>query len=402
MTNNREYDVILFGATGYTGRLVAQELVKRAHGAKIALAGRNAEKLSLLREQLGRSTLPVLTGDIHDAGFVGQLARRASVVCTTVGPFAQHGEGLVAACAQAGTSYCDVTGEVPWVRRMIDRYSETAQRSGARLVHCCGFDSIPSDLGVWFLQAQAKARFGKPCDHVRAGIVHVDGGPSGGTLASIDLLLQELRKDPAVAEMLADPYNLNPLSERSGPDRQDRALPFRDQDYGWTAPSIMAIANTRVVRRTNAVLGYPYGRDFRYEEFFVAGPGVTGFARASALTLATLAAVTSLVLPPLAAITRRLMPKPGSGMTAAQLAAGSFTMELLGSAAGSRIRVGVSTDRDPLYAATAIMLAESALCLAQDSGQLSVGGGSWTPASLLGSMLVERLHQAGVRFVVME
>jgi short subunit dehydrogenase-like uncharacterized protein len=402
MTNNRAYDVILFGATGYTGRLVAEELVKRAHGARIAIAGRNAEKLYQLRDQLGRSTLPVLAGDIHDTAFLAQLARSASVLCSTVGPYAQHGEGLVAACAQAGTSYCDVTGEVPWVRRMIDRYGETAQRSGARLVHCCGFDSIPSDLGVWFLQAQAKARFGKPCEHVRGAIIHVDGVPSGGTLASIDLLLHEARKDPAVAEMLVDPYNLNPLSERSGPDGQDRALPFRDPDYGWTAPSIMASANTRVVRRSNAVLGYPYGRNFRYEEFLVAGPGVRGLASATALTLGTLAAVTSLALPPLAAITRRLMAQPGGGMNAAQLAAGSFAMELLGQAGDARIRVRVSTDRDPLYAATAIMLAEAALCLAQDSGQLTVSGGSWTPASLLGSVLVERLNQAGIRFVVME
>jgi short subunit dehydrogenase-like uncharacterized protein len=402
MTNNREHDIVLVGATGYTGRLVAEELVKRAHGARLAFAGRNTEKLHQLRDALGRSTLPVLTGDIRDAGFLSQLARSASVVCTTVGPYAQYGEGLVAACAQAGTSYCDVTGEVPWVRRMIDRYSETAQRSGARLVHCCGFDSIPSDLGVWFLQAQAKARFGKPCEHVRGAIVHVDGGPSGGTLASIDLLLQEARKDPAIAELLVDPYNLNPLSERSGPDAQDRGLPFRDPDYGWTAPSVMATANTRVVRRTNALLGYPYGRDFRYEEFLVAGPGLTGLATATALTLGTLAAVTCLVVPPLAALTRRFMTQPGRGMNAKQLAAGSFAMELLGSSGGARIKVRVSTDRDPLYAATAIMLSEAALCLAQDSGELTVGGGSWTPGSLLGTPLVERLNQAGVRFVVME
>ena len=402
MVNNREYDIVLFGATGYTGRLVAAELVKRARGARVALAGRSASKLDQLRESLGLPALPILSGDVRDPAFLGQLARSASVVCTTVGPYAQLGEGLVAACAQAGTSYCDVTGEVPWVRRMIDRYEEPARRSGARLVHCCGFDSIPSDLGVWFLQAQARARFGMPCAHVRGAILHVDGGPSGGTLASIDLLLQEARRDPAVAELLVDPYNLNPLSERSGPDAQDRGLPFRDPDFGWTAPSIMATANTRVVRRTNALLGYPYGREFRYEEFLVAGPGVSGLASATAFTLGTLAAVTCLALPPLAAITRRLMPKPGDGMNPTQLAAGRFAMELLGTTGDSRIRVCVSTDRDPLYAATAIMLAESALCLAQDGGALSEGGGSWTPASLLGSALVERLHHAGVRFVVME
>lgn len=402
MTNNREYDVVLYGATGYTGRLVAAELIKRARGVRVALAGRNLAKLQQLRDELGQPALPVLAGDSHDASFLTSLARKAAVVCTTVGPYAQYGEALVAACAQTGTDYCDVTGEVPWVRRMIDSYGETAQRSGARLVHCCGFDSIPSDLGVWFLQTQAKLRFGKPCERVRGAIIQVDGDPSGGTLASIDLLLQEARKNPAVAEMLVDPYNLNPLPERSGPDGQDPALPFRDPDYGWTAPSVMATANTRVVRRTNAVLGYPYGRDFRYAEFFAAGDGIKGFTLASGVTLGLIAMVSCLALPPLAAITRRFMPKPGQGMDAARLAKGSFTMELLGTQGHAQIKVRVSTDRDPLYAATAIMLAESALCLAQDTGRLAAAGGSWTPAAALGTPLVERLNQAGVRFVVLD
>ncbi|HET8935544.1 MAG TPA: saccharopine dehydrogenase NADP-binding domain-containing protein [Polyangiales bacterium] len=402
MTNNREYDVILYGATGYTGRLVAVELIKRARGARLALAGRNLAKLHQLRDVLGQPALPVLAGDSNDASFLTSLARKTAVVCTTVGPYAQYGEALVAACAQTGTDYCDVTGEVPWVRRMIDSYGETAQRSGARLVHCCGFDSIPSDLGVWFLQTQAKLRYGKPCDRVRGAIIQVDGDPSGGTLASIDLLMQEARKDPAVAEMLVDPYNLNPLPERSGPDGQDPALPFRDPDYGWTAPWIMATANTRVVRRTNAVLGYPYGRDFRYAEFFAAGDGIKGLAVASGITLGLIATVSCLALPPLATITRRFMPKPGAGMNAERLAKGSFTMELVGTQGNAQIRVRVSTDRDPLYAATAIMLAESALCLTQDGGRLAAAGGSWTPAAALGTPLVERLNQAGVRFVVLD
>jgi short subunit dehydrogenase-like uncharacterized protein len=405
MTNNREYDVVLFGGTGYTGRLVAEELVKRARGARLALAGRDEAKLLQLREQLGQQSLPVLVGDIHDSNSLNRTVRNTAVVCTTVGPYAQLGEPLVAACAHSGTSYCDVTGEVPWVRRMIDKYGEAAQRSGARLAHCCGFDSIPSDLGVWFLQTQAKARFGRPCDHVRAAILYVDGMPSGGTLASVDLLLREARTDPSIAQLLVDPYNLNPLAERSGTDGPDPALPFRDPDYGWTAPSVMATANTRVVRRSNAVLGYPYGRTFRYDEFHVAGRGVAGLAVATAITLGTAATVASLALPPLAAITRRFLPKPGQGMNAKQLAAGSFKMEMIGTtrdAPEQRIKIGVSTDRDPLYAATAIMLAEAALCLVQDSGRLTVGGGSWTPASLLGTPLVERLNHAGVRFVVME
>jgi short subunit dehydrogenase-like uncharacterized protein len=205
MTNNREYDVVLFGATGYTGQLVAEELLRRGTHARLALAGRNAAKLEQLRERLGEASLPLLIGDSSDPTFLAQLARNTSVVCTTVGPFAKHGEALVAACAQAGTGYCDVTGEVPWIRRMVDSYGELAQRSGARLVHCCGFDSIPSDLGVWFLQSQANARFGKPCSHVRAGITHIEGMPSGGTLASVDLLFREARANPAIAELLVYP-----------------------------------------------------------------------------------------------------------------------------------------------------------------------------------------------------
>lgn len=402
MSHNREYDVVLYGATGYTGQLVAAQLLVRAQGARLAIAGRNAEKLHQVRDTLGQPTLPVLVGDSSDPSFLADMAGRTAVVCTTVGPYARYGEGLVAACAHAGTSYCDLTGEFQFVRRMIDRYGEAAQKSGARLVHCCGFDSIPSDLGVLFLQEQAKARLGGPCQHVRTAVLKLRGGGSGGTLASMTNLIEEARKDPSIAQLMTDPYNLNPEAERSGPDGRDQSLPSLDPDFGWTAPFPMAPINTRVVRRTNAVLGYPYGRDFRYDEFLVTGAGAKGMLAAASTSVGIFAGVAALALPPTAAIAKRFLPKPGEGPTPQQRAAGYFLYELLGTRDNGNVRVRVSANRDPGYGATSLMLAEAALCLAQDAERLPVQGGSWTPASALGSALVERLNAVGVTFSVVD
>jgi len=402
MTNNREYDVVLFGATGYTGQLVAAQLLTRAQGARLAIAGRNADKLHQVRDVLGQPTLPVLVGDSGDPTFLADMARRTAVLCTTVGPYARYGEGLVAACAQAGTSYCDLTGEFQFVRRMIDRYADAARSSGARLVHCCGFDSIPSDLGVFFLQEQAKARLGGPCQHVRTGVLKLRGGGSGGTLASMTNLIEEARKDRSVAQLMMDPYNLNPTGERSGPDGPDQTMPVHDPDFGWTAPFLMAPINTRVVRRTNAVLDYPYGRDFRYDEFMVTGAGAKGALAATGTSVGIVGAMATMAVPPLAMVAKRFLPKPGEGPTPAQRAAGYFVYELLGTRDNGKIRVRVSATQDPGYGATSLMLSEAALCLAQDASRLPVQGGSWTPASALGSALVDRLNAVGVRFSVVD
>jgi short subunit dehydrogenase-like uncharacterized protein len=353
-----------------------------------------------VRQALGQSSLPVLVGDSNDPEFLASMARRTAVVCTTVGPYALYGENLVAACAKAGTSYCDLTGETQFVRRMIDRYEEAARQSGARIVHCCGFDSIPSDLGVHFLQEQAKLRFGGPCEHVRTGVLKMRGGASGGTLASISALIEEARKDRSITKLLGDPYGLNPSDQRSGPDGRDQTLPVRDPDFGWTAPFVMAAINTRVVRRTNAVLNYPYGRDFRYDEFTVTGPSLKGLATGGAVAAGIVGMMATLALPPLAKVAQRFMPKPGEGPTPAQRAAGSFLFELLGTRAqdGGRIKVRVSANSDPGYGATSLMLAEAALCLAQDAARLPVQGGSWTPAAAMGTALTARLNEVGVRF----
>lgn len=397
MTNTREFDVVLFGATGYTGQLVADHLAAHAGGARLALAGRNRERLQHVCSEI-RSSLPLLVGDSQDPAFVSQLAQRAKVVCTTVGPYSLYGERLVAACVDAGTSYCDLTGEVHFIRYMIDRYEERARRSGARIVHCCGFDSIPSDLGTFYLQEQARARWGAPCEEVRARVTKMRGGSSGGTIASGQEVMKATAKDAALRKLLVQPYCLNPTAEQSGPDKPDQLGPKPDPDFGWTAPFIMAACNSRIVRRTNAVLGYPYGRNFRYEEGIATGRGPKGFLTATGIAAGTAALITAMAIPPLSKLTQRVLPKPGEGPTREQRETGFFVYELVGSRGSDKLRARVSADRDPGYGATAKMLGQSALCLALDADRLPVQGGSWTPASAMGMALVERLNNVGVRF----
>lgn len=397
MTNTREFDVVLFGATGYTGQLVADHLAAHSGGARLALAGRNRERLQHVCSEI-RSSLPLLVGDSQDPAFVSQLAQRAKVVCTTVGPYSLYGERLVAACVDQGTSYCDLTGEANFIRNMIDRYEARARQSGARIVHCCGFDSIPADLGTFYLQQQARARWGAPCEEVRARVTKMRGGSSGGTIASGQEVMKATQNDPEMRKLLLQPYCLNPRGEQTGPDKPDRFTPWRDPDFGWTAPFIMAACNTRIVRRTNAVLGYPYGREFRYDEGIATGPGAKGFAIASGISAGTLGMIAGMTVPPLRKLTERFLPKPGEGPTREQRETGFFVYELVGTRGADKIRVRVSADRDPGYGATSKMLGQSALCLALDAERLPVQGGSWTPASAMGTALVDRLNHVGVRF----
>jgi short subunit dehydrogenase-like uncharacterized protein len=399
MTNSRDFDVVLFGATGYTGQLVADHLAAHGGGARLALAGRNRERLQHVCSEI-RSSLPLLVGDSQDPAFVTQLAQRAKVVCTTVGPYSLYGERLVAACVDQGTSYCDLTGEVNFVRRMIDRYEERARQSGARIVHSCGFDSIPSDLGTFYLQEQARARWGAPCDDVRARVTKMRGGSSGGTVASGLEVMKATQNDSELRKLLLSPYTLNPTGQQTGPDEPDRYLPRQDPDFGWVAPFIMAACNTRIVRRTNAVLGYPYGRNFRYDEAIATGRGPKGFAAASGISAGTMGMVIAMTVPPLRKISQRYLPKPGQGPTREQRETGFFVYELVGTRGQEQIRVRVSADRDPGYGATSKMLGQAALCLALDADRLPVQGGSWTPASAMGNVLIERLNSVGVRFEV--
>ena len=403
----REFDVIVVGATGFTGALVAEYLCERygvGSNLRWAAAGRSHEKLAALQASLGpaAASLPLIVANTLDAQSVRDLARRTRVILTTVGPYARYGSELVAACAESGTHYCDLAGEVQWIKRMIDAHDSEARKSGARIVHCCGFDSIPMDIGAWFLQREAHQRYGSYCDSVTLLVKAMKGGASGGTMASMTNLMREAREDREVARVLARPYSLNPDGEQRGPDKGDqRGVRFDDDAGSWTAPFIMASVNTRVVRRSHALLGYPWGADFRYHEAIRTGPGIAGWFRAATIT----AGLTGLVFLASFGWTRDLLerfvlPKPGTGPDAEARENGFFNLEQIGRLAdGRRIRSRISGDRDPGYGSTSKMLAESAVCLAQD--ELESEGGVHTPASAMAAPLIERLTKnAGLTFEI--
>ena len=409
---SRPHDIVLWGATGFTGQLVAEYLTRHHLGdahdppLRLALAGRNRKKLERVRADLARirpeaAELPLLVGDSFDAASLDAIAEQASVVCTTVGPYAKYGAELVAACVRHGTDYCDLTGETQFIRRMIDAHQDEAVRTGARIVHCCGFDSIPSDLGTLMLQEEAKERYGAPLREVKFFAGESKGGFSGGTVASMLNLLEEAERDPHVRKVMGHPYALNPDGERRGPDGSDQKGVRYDDDLGmWTAPFIMAAINTRVVRRSNALMGYAYGKDFRYSEVMSTGKGPAGLARAAAVTAGMGGFVAGVAIKPIRKILEdRVLPAPGEGPDAEAREEGFFVVRLLGEMAdGRKVRGRVEGDHDPGYGETALMLGESAVCLALEGAELDAPGGIRTPASTMGATLIQRLRRAGMVF----
>ncbi|MEE4270326.1 MAG: saccharopine dehydrogenase NADP-binding domain-containing protein [Thermoanaerobaculales bacterium] len=411
---NRRHDIVLWGATGFTGELVAEYLVEGLSetGVRLALAGRSRPRLEALRQRLAQerpaaAELPLVIADSHDRSSLDALAEETEVVCTTVGPYAHHGHELVAACVEAGTDYCDLTGEVPFIRAMIDRHHQRARSTGARIVHCCGFDSIPSDLGTLMLQEAAIARFGAPADRVLFVLGANRGGFSGGTVASLVNVIEEAKSDRHTRRIVGDPYALNPEGERHGPDGPDLARPRFDPELGrWTGPFVMAPINTRVVRRSNALAGWRYGRDFRYAEVTGLPPGLKGRIAAAALAGGLGAFVAALSWGPTRSLlSRTVLPAPGEGPSRETRDNGFFHISLhgTGTAAGGddfTMTARIQGDKDPGYGETAKMLGESALCLALDHAKLDGDGGVLTPAAAMGMNLVDRLRRAGMLFAV--
>ncbi len=403
---SRELDLIVWGATGFAGRLVAEYLLAK-YGASgelsWGLGARNLDRLERLREALGSGaeSLPLIVADAEDEASLMALVERTRVVCTTVGPYAKFGSKLVSACVSLGSDYCDLTGEVQWMRRMIDEHQDGAKQSGARIVHTCGFDSIPSDLGVFHLQRQMQAYHGVACRHIRYRVARFRGGFSGGTAASLLNLMDEAANDSRVRRILANPYALNLEGHREGPDGRDLAGPAWDETFDqWIGPFIMASVNTRVVRRTNSLLGETYGREFRYDEATLLGTGPRGWLKAASLSAGIGATMMAGAIGPLRKGLAALFPSPGEGPSLEQREAGLFEIRLHGehpTDPTKSLRSRVTGDRDPGYGSTAKMLGESAVCLAKDG--ISVGGGFWTPASAMGERLLERLpSNAGVNF----
>ncbi len=403
--SHRPYDLVILGATGFTGQLVGQYLMSRyGVGGDLhwAIAGRSQTKLEELKQRLGSPELPIIVADNHDRASLDALCEQTHVVCSTVGPYALHGDAVVAACVASGTDYCDLTGEVPWMARMLDRYSEEAVKSGARIVHCCGFDSVPSDMGVAFLQDKAKVSLGEPLVEIRMGVEAMRGAMSGGTAASMVNIIQEANKDPQVKKTLSNPFALCPQGQRSGTKQPYVKGPVWNPSLGsWLAPFIMAAINTRVVHKSHALRDHSWGEGFRYEEAMMTGPGLKGRRRAWMLSLALGGFAVGASLSPVRRLMQKtFLPKPGEGPSPQAQEKGFFKLKFVGQTADGRVMTArVTGDRDPGYGSTAKMLGEAAVCLATQCPQSEVAGGFWTPSTALGQAYQERLTQnAGLTF----
>ncbi len=399
--SDREFDLIVFGATSFVGQILTKHLAERGAAVNWAIAGRNADKLASVADEAGVDVTQIVA-DAADADAMRALAERTKVVASTVGPYALYGSPLVEAVAAVGTDYCDLTGEPQWMRRMIDEHHDAAVASGARVVHACGFDSIPSDLGVWFTQQRAQEQFGEPCTSIALRVKAMKGGASGGTIASGLNLIEEARGDAELRKLLADPYALAPADLRNGPRQPNVGRPQRDEASGqWVAPFIMAATNTRVVQRSHALLGRPWGPDFLYDEAMMVGGGVGGAVKASMVAGGMGAFAGMAAFGPTRSLLRKVVPEPGEGPSPEAQEAGFFDLRLYGrTAGGDEIVTKVTGDRDPGYGSTAKMLAESALAFL-DLPHTEVGGGFWTPATAFGDLLIERLEaEAGLTFDV--
>ena len=384
MNNEKEFSLVVFGASGFTGRLVAEYLAAQyGDNLKWAMAGRNEEKLKSVREEVGAGDVPLIIADSDDEASLKNMVARADVVLTATGPYQLYGEGLFKACAEAGTHYVDLCGEPGWMYDMIGKYQDTASKSGARLVFSCGFDSVPFDLGVQYVQKAAIGKWGEPAGRVRCRVRAMNGEFSGGTAASFKATVKSLETRPELFNVLIDPFC---LAGKAGPEQPADNKPYEDDVLGaWVAPFIMAAINTKNVHRSNALMGYAYGENFLYDEMMVAGVGDEGKAVAEFVAKAS-------------PLEGENVPQPGEGPSKEKRESGNYDVLFLAEGAdGALLKASVKGDMDPGYGSTSKMIAESALCLVQDCEDL--GGGIYTVASAMGDKLVTRLEaNAGLTF----
>ncbi|MEU4239599.1 saccharopine dehydrogenase NADP-binding domain-containing protein [Actinoplanes sp. NPDC026619] len=401
---DRDHDIVVYGASGFVGVLVAKYLAEHAPAAtRVALAGRSETKLTEVKQRLGVDW-PIVVADASDTPALEKLAAGTRVVITTVGPYAKYGRAIVRACAAAGTDYVDLTGEVLFARQSIDDNHELARSTGARIVHSCGFDSIPSDIGVHVLDQAVKADNAGELTDTTLVVTSMRGGLSGGTIDSMRHQLDTVKSDRKLRRIAASPYSLSP-DRAAEPDlgRQEDVVVLRGEEInprlrGRLAPFVMASYNTRVVRRSNALREWAYGRQFRYREAMSVGASPLSPVMAFATKLGLGALIVGLSLPPTRFVLDRVLPKPGEGPDEQSRNSGHFTMDLFTTTTtGERYTARVKAKGDPGYAATAIMLGESALALAHDRDDLPRSeGGVLTPATAIGDALVTRLRAAGM------
>lgn len=387
--SNAEFDVVIYGATGFTGRLVAEYLASE-YGKTLswAMAGRSEDKLKQVRDEIGApADTPLIVADASDPASLKAMAGRARAVITTVGPYQLYGEALVKACVETGTDYVDLSGEPAWMHDMIAGYSDAAKASGARIVHSCGFDSVPFDLGVYFLQQHVKATTGKPLTHIKGRVRAMKGTFSGGTAASFFETMKRAGQEPQIIDLLKNPFSLCEGFE--GPKQPHGAKVVFEEDLNaWSAPFVMATINTKNVHRSNALMGHAYGADFVYDEMFMTGPGERGEQFAHAI-----------------ANDRSMQdnpPKPGEGPSKEERETGFYDVMFTGvTADGQRFTASVKGDKDPGYGSTSKMIAESALALVKDVSRDQTPGGVYTTAPAMGDALIKRLSEhAGLTFAI--
>ena len=402
----RSFDVIVYGATGFTGRLVAEHMLKTygvGRDVRWAMAGRSRGKLEAVRAEIGApADLPLVVADVGNAGSLAAMAKSAKVIITTVGPYQLYGEPVVAACVKAGTDYVDLCGEPAWMAAMIAEYDMVAKASGARIVFSCGFDSIPFDVGVTYAQEEAQARLGAPLQRVRGRVRKMKGGFSGGTIASLMATLKAAKKDGSLLKTLANPFALTP--KFTGPAQPSGEVVEKDESSGqWAAPFIMASINTKNVHRSNFLLGHKWGRDFVYDEMMLTGDGEDGQKRAKGVKRQGDIQNMLLGFGPTRALLRQFaLPKPGEGPSKEERETGFYEVGFHGETGDGRtLRAVVKGEKDPGYGSTSRMISEAAMCLARDVGHDETGGGVWTPGAALGRKLIARLEaNAGMRFTL--
>ncbi|MDX2374896.1 saccharopine dehydrogenase NADP-binding domain-containing protein [Psychrobacter sp. PP-21] len=412
-TDNRPYAVILYGATSFVGQITAHYLTnflsnaKNKDGSNItwAIAGRDEDKLNTLQSKL-ESKVDIIIANSKDPASLDDMTKQTQVIISTVGPYLKYGEPLIKSCAENGTDYVDLTGEAIFIKDMMDKYQDTAKQSGARIVNSCGFDSIPSDLGVYFLQEKAKEKFGETCNVINMRVKAAKGGISGGTIASMASIFEEAGEDKSRRKQVANPYLLNDDAEAPNVRQDNVSKPKYDSNHKrWLAPFVMATINTRIVHRSNQLLSYEYGRDFKYDEAMWMQDGVKGKLSSYAMSAGLLGFATAMMIKPSRELlSKHVLPKAGSGPSKDEQENGYFDIRHFGKTAkNDTITVKVTGDKDPGYGSTSRMIAQAALCLAQDVSKEDVGGGFWTPASAMGDNLISRLEEhSGLSFEVLD
>ncbi len=384
----KEFDVVIYGATGFTGRLVAEYLEKEYGGdLRWAMAGRSEEKLKSVRDEMGVSDdVALIVADSNNPQSLSDMCASTRAVVTTVGPYQLYGEPLVKAAVETGTDYVDLCGEPAWMKDIIRDYDDQAKQSGARIVLSCGFDSIPFDLGVYHLQQHAKDVQGEPCGRVRGRVRKMKGTFSGGTAASFMETMKRAGQQPEVLDWLKDPFTLVPGFD--GPPQPPGHKPIHEEDLGsWSAPFIMASINTKNIHRSNALMDHAYGQDFVYDEMMLTGSGEQGEQIAQGIAKGNAFGDNP--------------PKPGEGPSKEERETGFYDVLFIGDGKDGPIMASVKGDKDPGYGSTSKMIAEAALCLAQDISHDETPGGVYTSAPAMGSKLIDRLqNHAGLTFAI--